>query len=211
MRLAGRRALEDGRCVAECAGGRFRSGGRCHLCDHTCSTCVDAGATNCTSCHTGEDWEPAEHASVPFRRSKNDNTNLKRLPLMVLLPQISSGWSATCTGASACTPVQRPSTTRQRGGASAAPTTAACAAAPAAASAVTPPTTSLTARAPNWSAGKVTQVDPVLVSHGWRRLEAFTPLFSCHFFLHRSLRRGGGPRLRRLHGLRGGLQDVHPV
>lgn len=50
------RALDDSRCVAECARGKYRWGGRCHLCDHTCATCVDAGPTNCTSCDTGEDW-----------------------------------------------------------------------------------------------------------------------------------------------------------
>lgn len=51
------RALEDGRCVAVCATGRFRWGGRCHLCDHTCGACVDAGPANCTACATGEYWD----------------------------------------------------------------------------------------------------------------------------------------------------------
>lgn len=87
------------------------------------------------------------------------------IPFIFILLQISLGWSATCTEASVWTPVPRPSITPRRGAASAAPTTAACAAAPAAASGVTPSTTSLTARAPSWSAGKVTQVEPVLVSH----------------------------------------------
>ena len=50
------RALDGGRCVLECAKGKHQSGGRCHLCDHTCATCVDAGPANCTSCDTGEDY-----------------------------------------------------------------------------------------------------------------------------------------------------------
>lgn len=48
------RALDEGRCVVGCASGKYQSGGRCHLCDHTCATCVDAGPGNCTSCDTGE-------------------------------------------------------------------------------------------------------------------------------------------------------------
>lgn len=48
------RALDEGRCVVGCASGKYQSGGRCHLCDHTCATCVDAGPANCTSCDTGE-------------------------------------------------------------------------------------------------------------------------------------------------------------
>lgn len=48
------RALDEGRCVAECSKGKYQSGGQCHLCDHTCATCVDAGAGSCTSCETGE-------------------------------------------------------------------------------------------------------------------------------------------------------------
>uniref|UniRef100_A0A8C1E302 Proprotein convertase subtilisin/kexin type 5a n=1 Tax=Cyprinus carpio carpio TaxID=630221 RepID=A0A8C1E302_CYPCA len=30
--------------------GQYPSSGQCHLCDHTCAQCVDAGAANCTSC-----------------------------------------------------------------------------------------------------------------------------------------------------------------
>lgn len=47
------RALDGGRCVAACAKGKYQSGGQCHLCDHACATCVDAGPDNCTSCDTG--------------------------------------------------------------------------------------------------------------------------------------------------------------
>ncbi len=53
--VVGGRALDEGRCVAECAKGKYQSGGQCHLCDHTCATCLDAGPANCTSCDTGED------------------------------------------------------------------------------------------------------------------------------------------------------------
>lgn len=48
-------ALAEGRCLAECARGKYQSGGRCHLCDHTCATCVEAWPNNCTSCDKGED------------------------------------------------------------------------------------------------------------------------------------------------------------
>uniref|UniRef100_A0A3Q2P1X4 SPC3 n=1 Tax=Fundulus heteroclitus TaxID=8078 RepID=A0A3Q2P1X4_FUNHE len=44
--------IQEGRCVVECAKGNYRSGGQCHLCDHTCATCTDAGPANCTSCDT---------------------------------------------------------------------------------------------------------------------------------------------------------------
>ncbi|XP_061555258.1 proprotein convertase subtilisin/kexin type 5-like [Phycodurus eques] len=45
-------ALDEGRCLAECSRGKYQSGGQCHLCDHTCATCVEAGPANCTSCVT---------------------------------------------------------------------------------------------------------------------------------------------------------------
>lgn len=51
----GHRVLDDGRCVMECARGKYQSAGQCHLCDHTCGTCVDSGANSCTSCETGEE------------------------------------------------------------------------------------------------------------------------------------------------------------
>lgn len=46
-----------------CASGKYQSGGRCHLCDHTCAACVDAGPANCTSCDTGE-YEMSRSRSV---------------------------------------------------------------------------------------------------------------------------------------------------
>ncbi|XP_013861969.1 proprotein convertase subtilisin/kexin type 5 [Austrofundulus limnaeus] len=49
---ASSRALDGGRCVAACAKGKYQFGGQCHLCDHACATCVDAGPANCTSCDT---------------------------------------------------------------------------------------------------------------------------------------------------------------
>ncbi|KTG42889.1 hypothetical protein cypCar_00035523 [Cyprinus carpio] len=42
--------LDEGRCVVSCSDGQYPSSGQCHLCDHTCAQCVDAGAANCTSC-----------------------------------------------------------------------------------------------------------------------------------------------------------------
>lgn len=48
------RTLDEGRCVTDCSKGKYQSGGQCHLCDHTCSTCVDAGPASCTSCENGE-------------------------------------------------------------------------------------------------------------------------------------------------------------
>lgn len=176
MRLVAGRAWDDGRCVTECARGKYRSAGHCHLCDHTCGTCVDAGPANCTSCDTGEDREARARAGVSL--IQHDSHDGDRFVLL----QTGLEWSATCTRASAWTPAPRPSTTRRRGAASAAPTTAACAPAPAAACGATPPTTSLTARAPGWSAGKVTQVDPVPVPHRRWRLEARIHLFSAPFF-----------------------------
>ncbi|CAB1318072.1 unnamed protein product [Coregonus sp. 'balchen'] len=46
------RSLDEGRCVAQCAQGKYQSGGQCHLCDHTCAMCMDGGPANCTSCDT---------------------------------------------------------------------------------------------------------------------------------------------------------------
>ena len=51
----GCRVRDEGRCVEACAKGKHQSGGQCHLCDHTCATCVDAGPANCTSCDTGKE------------------------------------------------------------------------------------------------------------------------------------------------------------
>lgn len=49
------RSLDEGRCLVTCAKGKYQSGGLCHVCDHTCATCVDAGPANCTSCDTGKE------------------------------------------------------------------------------------------------------------------------------------------------------------
>lgn len=51
--FVGYRVLEEGHCVVECAKGKYRLGGQCHLCDHTCATCMEAGPANCTSCDSG--------------------------------------------------------------------------------------------------------------------------------------------------------------
>ncbi len=41
--------------MVSCSNGKYPSSGQCHLCDHTCAQCVDAGPANCTSCDTGQD------------------------------------------------------------------------------------------------------------------------------------------------------------
>ena len=48
------RSLDEGRCEEQCSQGKYQSGGQCHLCDHTCATCLESGPANCTSCDTGE-------------------------------------------------------------------------------------------------------------------------------------------------------------
>lgn len=148
--------------------------------------------------------------------------------------QISLHCSGTCITINVWTLVLRPSTTPRKGGVSRALTTAGSAQAQLAASSVTPPTTSLMACVQSWSAEKVNKVTVWFVSFfsficcftvsemtlkttvSHLSAHHFLTLFFWLFFLFCCpsklsfffLRGGGGSRLRRLHGLWGGLQEM---